>query len=82
MTNTGGHNILEPVWVGTPVVFGPDTRNIDDLVDYIISLYYGVRVRDPAELAQLIRQTPSATRTLQINTQPAPRPPPLPRVAP
>ncbi len=53
MSHTGGHNILEPVWAGTPVLFGPDVRNISDLSEYIIQNNYGAQVRNALELYDL-----------------------------
>ncbi len=55
MSNLGGHNILEPVWAGTPVLFGPDTANISDLADYVLSNQYGAQFKNPAELYNILK---------------------------
>ena len=50
LTNTGGHNILEPVWRGRPVFFGPDTASINDAADYVVSEKFGAQVENAAGL--------------------------------
>ena len=32
----GGHNLLEPVWAGIPVLYGPSLDNVRDSSEYII----------------------------------------------
>ena len=65
MSNTGGHNILEPVWAGTPVLFGPDVRNIPDLAEYIVKNNYGAQAADPQGLYSLADQYISRRRTFK-----------------
>ncbi len=66
MTNTGGHNILEPVWTGTPVVFGPDTSNISDLAKYITEKNYGAQIQDAQELYSLIKKVIRGKKKFKI----------------
>ena len=40
----GGHNIFEPVSVGTPVLFGPHMHSQKDLVDLVLSSKVGKQV--------------------------------------
>ena len=54
LVNIGGHNILEPVWARTPVLFGPYLDNVADAAEYIVANNYGARVKDDAELKQMI----------------------------
>lgn len=54
LVNIGGHNILEPVWARTPVVFGPSVENVSEAADYIITRNYGVMVRNADEMTDLI----------------------------
>lgn len=54
LTNTGGHNVLEPVWQGRPVVFGPDTLNIPDAAAYILANNFGTQIQSAHELVPLI----------------------------
>ena len=68
MTDTGGHNILEPVWAGTPVVYGPDIRNIKDLSDYIISHNFGTQVSSPDELTHLVENVIKGSRKFNTKT--------------
>ena len=56
MSHTGGHNILEPVWMGTPVIFGPNVDNIVDLKEYVLKNNYGVLVQNEAELFENMRE--------------------------
>ena len=44
LVDIGGHNILEPVWAGTPVVFGPYTTNVKEAEEYILKNNYGAVV--------------------------------------
>jgi 3-deoxy-D-manno-octulosonic-acid transferase len=53
LVELGGHNLLEPVWAGTPVLFGPSVYNVHDAADYITSHNFGMKVAtiDEMELA-------------------------------
>ncbi|UCD94339.1 MAG: hypothetical protein JSU69_11350 [Candidatus Zixiibacteriota bacterium] len=55
MVDIGGQNILEPVWAGIPVVYGPSIYNVKDSSDYIIEGNYGVMVHDSRELYQKLK---------------------------
>jgi len=55
LTDIGGHNILEPVWKGVPVVYGPHVSNVRDSSDYITSRRYGMMVADEAALLDTLR---------------------------
>ena len=50
----GGHNLLEPVWAGTPVLFGPSLDNVSEASDHIIANKYGACVSDRTELIGMI----------------------------
>lgn len=50
LVKIGGHNILEPVWAGIPVLYGPSIFNVRDSSDYIIKNGYGEMVGDESEL--------------------------------
>lgn len=67
-SNTGGHNILEPVWAGTPVLFGPDTRNIPDAAAYVIAHNYGARARTEEELFGLLLELAEGRRRFTRKT--------------
>ncbi|MCX6834986.1 MAG: hypothetical protein NTW07_07620 [candidate division Zixibacteria bacterium] len=54
LVDIGGHNILEPVWARTPVVFGPSVANVSEAADYIITRNYGVMVQSAGEMTDLI----------------------------
>lgn len=54
LVDIGGHNILEPVWAGTPVLFGPYTGNVSEAAGYILDHDYGSRVATVEEMAALI----------------------------
>lgn len=55
LVDIGGHNILEPVWAGTPVLYGPSLGNVADAAEYIESHNYGARVADSAALTDTVR---------------------------
>ncbi len=46
MVPIGGHNILEPPQVGTPVVFGPHTANVTEGVALVVQRNCGLQVAD------------------------------------
>lgn len=50
----GGHNLLEPVWVGTPVLFGPHTENVTSAEEFILSQNYGKKINDGTELTNAL----------------------------
>jgi 3-deoxy-D-manno-octulosonic-acid transferase len=50
----GGQNILEPLFVGTPVVFGPHVANFRDAAAGIIEHAAGFMVRDADELLSVM----------------------------
>lgn len=47
----GGHNLLEPVSLRRPVVFGPHTANVRQVAELLVECGGGLRVADAAELA-------------------------------
>jgi len=64
----GGHNVLEPVWAGTPVVFGPHLANVTEAAEYIVSRHYGVCVRTADALAELVTQMLAGERAFDTRS--------------
>jgi len=56
LVNVGGHNILEPVWAGTPVIFGPHVSNIAEAKDYVLTNNYGVMVGSIDDMKDVIQK--------------------------
>lgn len=54
LVDLGGHNLLEPVWAGTPVVFGPSVDNVAEAAAYIESHRFGRRVGSAEELSTVL----------------------------
>jgi 3-deoxy-D-manno-octulosonic-acid transferase len=52
LTPVGGHNLLEPVAAGRPVVFGPYTANVTQAARILLESGAGRCVADAAELAR------------------------------
>lgn len=68
LVDIGGHNLLEPVWAGTPVSFGQSTHNVNEAKDYILQNNYGAMVADAAEMTQLVKSFISGERTFSIKS--------------
>ena len=54
LVDIGGHNLLEPVWAGCPVLFGPSVGNVEEAATYILSNNYGAQVSSGSKLAEVI----------------------------
>lgn len=50
----GGHNLLEPVWCGVPVLFGSHLDNVREAAEYILTHRFGARVDDAAALSNTL----------------------------
>ena len=55
MVEIGGHNILEPVWAGTPVVYGSSVANVIESSLYIEKNNYGLKVSSKEELFKIVK---------------------------
>ena len=49
----GGQNLLEPLFVGTPVIFGPHVENFREIADEVIAHGAGFMVEDGASLGKI-----------------------------
>ncbi|UCC44353.1 MAG: hypothetical protein JSU65_00010 [Candidatus Zixiibacteriota bacterium] len=54
LVDVGGHNLLEPVWAGRPVLFGPSISNVEEAADYIAQGNYGTKVSSLTELENML----------------------------
>jgi 3-deoxy-D-manno-octulosonic-acid transferase len=52
----GGHNPLEPINAGIPVVFGPHMHNFKDIAQKVLQAKAGIQVQSHQEATQAIRQ--------------------------
>jgi 3-deoxy-D-manno-octulosonic-acid transferase len=50
----GGQNILEPLFFGTPVIFGPYMENFKDIADIVLENRAGIMVNNGNELYEAI----------------------------
>ncbi|MEZ5359905.1 MAG: glycosyltransferase N-terminal domain-containing protein [Candidatus Zixiibacteriota bacterium] len=55
MGDIGGHNIMEPVLAGVPVLFGPSVFNVEDAAEKITANNWGKQVASTDELATVLR---------------------------
>ena len=62
LVNIGGHNLLEPVWARTPVLFGPHTENVRDAAEYIKQHDYGMEVDSSDQFADLLGEIMNGDR--------------------
>ena len=56
MVPIGGHNLLEPVWVQTPVLFGPYVENVREAAAYIAEHDYGTQVDGVEQLTEVVEK--------------------------
>lgn len=68
LVDIGGHNILEPVWAGTPVVYGPSLANVTESARYIDEHKFGMRVESAEELAQVVADICAKRRSFRIKS--------------
>lgn len=54
LTDAGGHNLVEPVFAGAPVVFGPSTASAREAAELLLGCGAGQRVRDAGALARAV----------------------------
>lgn len=54
LADVGGHNLLEPIHAGVPVLFGPSLANTKQAAALLLACGAGRRVRDGAELAAAV----------------------------
>ena len=66
LVDIGGHNLLEPVWAGTPVLFGPSLHNVRDAAVYILENDYGAQVSDEIELESEIEARLTGRRQFAV----------------
>jgi len=69
LVEIGGHNLLEPVWAGTPVLYGPSLGNVIEAAGYIESHHYGMKVNTAEELSLVINAVISGRRTFAVKTE-------------
>ncbi|MCD6249497.1 MAG: hypothetical protein J7J98_04100 [candidate division Zixibacteria bacterium] len=66
LVDIGGHNLLEPVWALTPVVYGPSLNNVIEAAEYIECHNYGVRVDSVDELKTIIEDVIAGRRDFSV----------------
>jgi tRNA (guanine-N7-)-methyltransferase len=69
LVDIGGHNVLEPVWAGVPVVFGPYLSNVSEAAEYILANSYGAKVTSESDLARLLRQVIVGELSFTVKTE-------------
>ncbi len=69
LVDVGGHNLLEPVWTGTPVLFGPSLDNVWDAADYVTAHDFGMRITDIDELVQVVGAFREGQKTFAKKTE-------------
>lgn len=54
LADVGGHNVMEPVVAGVPVLFGPSLANVRQAADDILARRTGMMVTDAGSLAEAV----------------------------
>ncbi|HUV31602.1 MAG TPA: glycosyltransferase N-terminal domain-containing protein [Acidobacteriota bacterium] len=68
LVDRGGHNLLEPVWAGRPVLFGPFVSNVREAAEYILEHGYGARVSSGDDLLRTLTAVVQGDRTFRTKT--------------
>jgi len=69
MVPIGGHNLLEPVWAGTPVIYGSSLDNVREAAEYIEAGRYGDRVASVEELERVIEEVYLGRLSFAVKTE-------------
>ncbi len=69
LADVGGHNLLEPVWAGTPVLFGPSVANVQDAAEYIIKHDFGAMTDSVDTLSTTLEAVLTGKRTFARKTR-------------
>lgn len=56
LADLGGHNVMEPVVAGVPVLFGPSLANVRQAADEILAGHMGMMVTDATTLAEALNR--------------------------
>ena len=56
MVPVGGHNILEPLAVDLPVIFGPYMINFKQISDNVLKMQAAVQCQDEMEIIKTVQQ--------------------------
>jgi len=62
----GGHNIVEPLLYGKPVIFGPNIENVEDIAEVFIRDGCGFMVRNETEMVDTIKTLLKNTDILKL----------------
>lgn len=62
----GGHNLLEPVYHGKPVIFGKNIKKVKDMADYILKNRAGYMAKDQEELFEIMLGLLSGSRSYNV----------------
>jgi 3-deoxy-D-manno-octulosonic-acid transferase len=69
LVDIGGHNILEPVWMGTPVVYGSYLANVREAAAYIAEHNLGAEVSSKEALFSVVESVYSGKSTFATKTE-------------
>ncbi|MCK5477973.1 MAG: lipid IV(A) 3-deoxy-D-manno-octulosonic acid transferase [Methylococcales bacterium] len=66
MVPVGGHNILEPLAVGLPVMFGPYMINFKEIANNVLSAHAAIQCQDSNEIIETVKQLYDDTEFKQL----------------
>ena len=69
MADIGGHNVMEPVLAGAPVVFGPSTFNVTEAAEEIVARNWGRQVMNRKQLLDVLQDFIDGKTTFAMHTE-------------
>ncbi len=67
LVDFGGHNLMEPIQCGVPVLFGPSLATVREAADMILERHWGEQVDSAEELVSVVAALADGARVLEVD---------------